>query len=73
MYTCSYKIYTMQQTSIKYIFKKIEQSSGGVASDHDVTKAHMAIQVPEMIISKEEIINSHVSWWPMRRPEKWML
>ena len=42
-------------------------------SDIDVVKACKAIQVPGMIISKGEIINSHVSWWPMRGPEKWSL
>ena len=39
-------------------------------SDLDVVKACEAIQVPGMKISKEKIINSHVSWWPMRGPEK---
>ena len=39
-------------------------------SDLDVAKACKAIQVPGMIISQDEFIMSHVSWWPMRRPEK---
>ena len=41
---------------------KIEQGLGAVVSDLDVAKACKAIQVPRMIISKDKIINSHVSW-----------
>ena len=47
------------------------QGLGGVVSDLDVMKACKAIQIPGMIISKDEIIMSHVSWWPMRWLEKW--
>ena len=54
----------------KIYFDKIEQGLGGVASDLDVAKVCEAIQVPRMIISKEEIIMSHVSQWPMRGPER---
>ena len=54
----------------KIDFDKIEQGLGGVASELDVTKVWEVIQVPGMIISKDEIINSHVSWWPMRGAEK---
>ena len=39
-------------------------------SELNVVKACEAIQVPGMIIIKDEIIISHVSWWPMRWPEK---
>ena len=42
-------------------FNKIKQGLVGVASDLDITKACKAIQVPGMIISKEEFM-SHVSW-----------
>ena len=48
----------------------MEQGLGGVASDLDITKACKAIQITGMIISEDEFIMSHVSWWPMRRPEK---
>ena len=51
-------------------FNKIEQGLCGVVSDLDVVKACEDIQVPRMIISKEEFIMSHVSW-PMKRLEKW--
>ena len=47
-------------------FNKIKQGCSGIVSDLDVTKACEVIQIPGMIMSKQEIIMSHVSQWPMR-------
>ena len=51
----------------KIFFNKMEQGLGRAASDLDVAKACKAIQIPGMLISEDEIIMSHVFWWPMRR------
>ena len=42
-------------------FNKIEQVSSGIMNDLDGTKACEVIQIPGMIMSKWEIIMSHVS------------
>ena len=57
----------------KIFFNIIKQGLGGVASDLDITKACKVIPIPGMIISKDEFIMSHVSWWPMRWLEKQLL
>ena len=46
----------------KIFFNKIEQGLGSLASDLDIAKACKAIQILGIIISKWELIMSHVSW-----------
>ena len=46
---------------------------GSVASDLDVMKVCKVIQIPGMLISKDKIIMSHMSWWPMRKLRRWSL
>ena len=46
----------------KIFFNKIEQGFGSVESYLDIARACKAIQIPGMIISKWEIIMSHVPW-----------
>ena len=41
-------------------------------SDLDVAKVCEAIQILGMLISEDEIIMSHVSWWPMRKLKRWL-
>ena len=43
-------------------FNKIKQGFSGIMSDLDVAKACEVIQIPGMIMSKWEIIMSHVFW-----------
>ena len=43
-------------------FNKIKQGFSCIMSDLDIMKACKVIQIPRMIMSKWEIIMSHVSW-----------